>query len=201
MLVPTVPSFSTGDSSLLKLQQLSQCVAFLSDAQYFPMWHLYSYQHGAVLNIAATTYTDLFMNSCAFDTDQVWDINNPARANIRTQGYYVVEACAPFVSQSSLYGVQLGFRWTAGPYNPHYSSGTTVQFGYRTGEVAVDSSGNTNEVLCADDMCPVVCFPGDIITVQAYASVACWVDIGGPSSSIKGRFTCNFTGRWLRAGS
>jgi hypothetical protein len=198
MLIPTVPAFITGDSSLVKMQQLAQCVAFLTSAQRYPMWHIYEYVHSSVVPFSGSTWTSMIFGFCAFDSDQMWDNHNTARVTVRTQGYFVCEACLPFISGGSGYAAQAAFLWTAGPANPHFSAGTTLQFGLKSGSVLASSN---DEVLCIDDICPVVCYPGDFIAAQVWGSVAASINVGGPTSYFGGRNTANFTGRWLRTGS
>jgi hypothetical protein len=195
MQIPTVPAFVTGDTSVAKLRQLSQCVSFVSSAQSYPLWHLYR-DTTFTLTTGGTWYT-VPMNLAAFDSDRVGIAGG---ATIGTQGYYTCEACVPFQTIASATNAWAAFLWTAGTANPHYSSGTTIQFGLKSARTYAGI--NTNETLCPSDMCPVVCFPGDTIVVQANGgSSGMLVDLNSDLAATYGRFVCNFTGRWVRIGS
>ena len=195
MQIPTVPAFVTGDTSVAKLRQLSQCVSFVSNAQNYPVWHVYRNSlYG--LTTANTWYT-LAWPYVAFDSDRVAVYGG---ALIVTQGYYCCEACIPFQSQSSANNAQGQFLFTAGPSNPHYTSGTTIAFGYRFARII--GTAGTDEVMCLDDLCPAVCYPGDTLAVQAQGALANTnVDYNNPTGATAGRFVPNFTGRWVRIGS
>lgn len=197
MLIPAVPTFTAQDVSVQNLQQLSTCVAFLSCSQDFPLWHLYK---GPTLGqgFTATTYTGVTWPNVAIDTDHVVS-GTGANITINTTGYYVMEACIPFQTQASGYAVQALFVWTAGPSNPHFASGTTKQFGVRSGES--QAATGANEVICIDDICPVVCYIGDTLAVNVWASVGATIDSNVPVGATQGRCVCSFSGRWVRTGS
>lgn len=195
MQIPAVPAFVTGDTSVAKLRQLSQCVSFVTSAQSYPVWHFYR-DATFTLTTANTTYT-VPMNIAAFDSDRVGAAGG---VTIGTQGYYVCEACVPFQTLAAANTVYAAFLWTAGTANPHYSSGTTIPFGLRSGRAFAGTG--TNEVVCPSDICPVVCFPGDTIVVQATGGTnSTVVDMDTGNAATNGRFVCNFTGRWVRIGS
>jgi hypothetical protein len=195
MQIPTVPAFVTGDTSIAKLRQLSQCVSFVSSAQSYPVWHLY---RTATFSLAtANTWFTVPMTATAFDSDR---IGTGGGVTIATQGYYACEACVPFQTQSSVNNAWAAFLFTAGTANPHYSSGTTIQFGLKSGRAI--GSINMNETLSPSDFCPVVCFPGDTIVVQANGGLSPTViDNNTNATAVAGRFVCQFTGRWVRIGS
>lgn len=195
MQIPTVPAFVTGDTSITKLRQLSQCVSFVSCAQNYPLWHFYR-QSTYTLVTASQWYT-IPMTATAFDSDRV---GSTSGATIVTQGYYTCEGTVPFVSMSSANNGFAAFLWTAGAANPNYSTGTTIQFGLKSGRIITGTGAN--EVLSIADMCPAVCYPGDTIALQATGALAnTVVDCNNPTSVVAGRFNCNFTGRWVRIGS
>lgn len=195
MQIPTVPAFVTGDTSVAKLRQLSQCVSFVTSAQSYPVWHFY---RAATFSLTtANTWFTVPMNMAAFDSDRV---GTNGGATLGTQGYYVVEACVPFQTQSSANNAWAAFLWTAGPANPHFSSGTTNQFGLKSGRAI--GSINMDETLSISDFCPVVCYPGDSIVVQANGGLSpTTIDTNTNATAVQGRFVCNFTGRWVRIGS
>lgn len=195
MQIPTVPTFVNGDTSITKLRQLSQCVSFVTNAQSYPVWHLY--RHSTFSVTPANTWVTVPMTATAFDSDRV---GTGSGVTIVTQGYYTCEACVPFVSQASVNNGWAAFLWTAGPANANFSAGTTVQFGLKAGRII--AATGSDEVLSPADMCPVVCYPGDTIVVQANVAINNTViDVNNPTSAFAGRFTCNFTGRWVRVGS
>lgn len=195
MLIPTVPTFVTGDTSVTKLRQLSQCVSFVTCAQNYPVWHLYRLSTFTLTT--ANTWYSIPWTATAFDSDRV---GSTTGVTIVTQGYYTCEGCVPFVTQSSANNAWVAFLFTAGPSNPHYSSGSTIQFGLKSQRV-IGATG-ADEVLSPSDMCPAVCYPGDTIVLQANGGLSNTViDYNNPTSYTAGRFNCNFTGRWVRIGS
>lgn len=198
MQVPTVPTFVAGDISIAKIQQLSACVLWVSNAAYFPVWHLYK---GPTTGqgVSATTWTSVVFSNTAYDSDGVSTGGGGSSITIHTQGYYVVEACVPVQTLSTSFDFYAGFLWTAGDLNPHYAAGTTRQFGIRSGWSATGTG--MDETLCPSDVVPVVCYPDDTIAVQIYSAVGCTIDASTPASAVADRFTCNFTGRFVRTGS
>jgi hypothetical protein len=195
MLIPTVPAFVAGDISITKLQQLSQCVSFLTVASSFPVWHVY--RASGTQSVPATTWTSISFPATAIDSDGM--SSGSSAITVRTQGYYAMEACVPVKTQAAAFNMQVAILFTAGLANPHYTSGTTNRFGYRSG--LSWTAINFDESVCVDDVCPVVCYPGDTLAVQLYASVAVVTDANTCSSAVLGRFVTNFTGRWVRQGS
>lgn len=195
MQLPVIPSFTDGDYSMAKLRQLSQAVSFVSNAEKYPMWHFY---RTSLLTMAtANTWYTVPMDDIAFDSDRV---NVGGKVTIVTPGYYACEACLPFQTQATSNNAIGSFLFTAGVANPHYASGTQITFGLQFGR-SIDASG-MDEVISLDDLCPVVCFPGDTIVVQAQGAIANTViDVNNPTGATEGRFVPNFTGRWVRVGS
>ena len=195
MQIPVIPTFVDGDTSVAKLRQLSEAVSFVSNAEKFPMWHFYR-TSTFTMATAGTWYT-VPMNVTAFDSDRV---GSNGTVTIVTQGYYSCEACLPFQTQTVVNNAVGSFLFTAGVSNPHYSSGTQIVFGLKYGRMIAGTG--MDEAVTLDDLCPVVCFPGDTIAVQAQGGVANTViDINNPVGATEGRFVPNFTGRWVRVGS
>lgn len=196
MQLPTIPAFTQGESSVLHLAQLAQAAQFAAIADYFPLWRFYK---GAGENISANTWTTLLFGSIAIDTDQVW--NSGGWATVNTQGYYATEACVPFQNNGSANGdIQVRFLWTAGPNNPHYGSGSTQIYGGSSSSVP-SGSGGTTFAICTADHCPVVCYPGDNISVEVGVSSALTTDTLTNNSATLGWFTPSFGGRWVRMGA
>jgi hypothetical protein len=195
MILPTIPAFVTGETSLLHLQQLSSAIQFGTVASYYPVWRFYK---NATQAVAAGTLTTMAFGSIAVDTDTVWNANT---AMIVTQGYYECEACVPFQANSSgVNDLQLSLQFTAGPNNPHLSAGTTQRFGGAAGGSPSTTSG-VDMVLCCADICPVVCYPGDVISVVVYTYYASTTSQMTNLSPTAGWFPPQFSGRWIRTGT
>lgn len=197
MQIPTVPTFVAEDISVTKLQQLSNCVAFLTCANQFPIWHIYK-PPSNTQTVTSGVATVVTYSATAIDTDRV--SNGSGTITINTQGYYACEACVPMQTQTGAFAVQLCFTWTAGPGNPHYNSGTTKIFGPRSGWTI--AAGAQDETICIDDLCPVVCYPADTIAVTITANGSpSTIDSNNVNGAVQGRMACNFTGRFVRTGS
>lgn len=195
MQLPVIPAFVANETSIPHLQQLSAAVQFATVAQYYPMWRFYK---TATLNILASTLTTVAFGQVAIDTDGVW--SSPGSVVINTQGYYECEASVPFEGNSSgVNDLQLSMLFTAGPYNAHFSAGTTQRFGGAAGSAAVNSGPDW--VLCTADICPVVLYPGDQISVVAFTNFATTTNILVNLSTNSGWFPPQFSGRWIRTGS
>lgn len=196
MQLPTIPSFSAGESSIAHLQQLGAAVRFATVAQYYPMWRYYRTSAQAV---AAGSWVTVQFNAILIDTDNLSSGGNFG-ALIQTQGYYTCEACLPFLEEASgTNNCQGSFLWTAGPSNPNYTAGTTNRFG-GTAQSATSGTG-TDFVYNMADICPVVCYPGDSIVVQAFLLLATSVNYLSNATATSGWFCPQFTGRWIRTGS
>jgi hypothetical protein len=191
--VPTVPSFDDGDTSLLKLQQLSQAVSFLADCDIHPLWHFYN-SHASSLVNSDTWIEAGSATSVAWDNDGVQD---SGWAEIVTQGYYAVEACVPYESIGTSNDLYARFLYTAGS-NGTLDSGTTRPFGTAGGQAVQSSSQDT--VFCLSDIVPVCCYPGDVIEVQLYYTSDVTLNYNQNTNYVSGRFPFNFTGYWLREG-
>lgn len=193
--LPTVPTFTDGESSLAHLESLASAVSFLSSCDMRPMWHFYK---TATQSIASSTWTTVAYNYVAADSDGVYAGGTVGEATIVTQGYYVVEACAGALT-SAAQGFYTRFLWTAGTHNANYSSGTSLVFGQTGGET--NGQANQDAQLCFSAPCPYVCYPGDTIQAQVFSTGAISLAYNENVSYLKGRFAANFTGYWLRTGS
>ncbi len=196
MPLPTIPSFSTGDTDVSKLQQLSECARFITVATFRPYWRFYS--NTSTQSISATTWTQVQMPSVALDTDGTW--TSPGTVTIQTQGYYTCAANVTFKGAGSSFLPTILFKWTAGINNPNYSSGTTKYFGGHASTASASMTG-TDFALCIADECPVVCYYLDKITVMCYSSAACTIDYLTNTSRTAGWYAPEFSGRWIRTGS
>lgn len=192
--IPTVPSFTDGDSSETRLQQLSYAVGFLSQNDIRPTWHLYS--QATQGPITANAWVSVATGKTAFDSDGA--ASSPG-VTIKTQGHYAVEGCVPFVAFNSGAGCAIAFLVKAGSSNPHHSSGSSQLFGYKGG--AATNETGVDFTLVSSELCPWVCYPGDQIIVQAYTTVSVSIDYNTNASYRQGRFVTNYTGMWVREGS
>lgn len=197
--LPTVPGpFADGTApTLVQLQQLAGAVSFISDCDVRPTWHLYQTN---TQSLSASTWTNLGTaggNNVAFDSDGV--SSGSGVATIVTQGYYAVEACADIAVSSPAFTFLVAFLWKAGANNPHFTNGTTLRFGARGGNIVTDASANT--AYCASDICPNVCYPGDTIVPQVFASAAIGLKYNTNDAYNEGRFVANFTGYFISEGT
>lgn len=194
MQIPVSLSFGVNDTSVAKLQALSACVQFVSVYTSAPCWRYY---RTATLSIPATTFTQIPFTAVAADSDGHW--TSPGITTITTQGYYACEAMVPYEGTASTYVPQTIFQWTAGPSNPHYSSGTQQYFGGHSS--GTFGAAGTDYCQCISDKCPVVCFPGDTIVVKTWCSVAATLNYESNANGTSGWFAPSFSGRWVRTGS
>jgi hypothetical protein len=198
-VIPTVPQFVTGDTSITKLQQLSYAVSFIIDCDIRPTWHMYKKSTQA---IPGTTWTPIASGTIAYDCDGV-GAGTPMIADIVTTGYYAVEMCTQIVCTSANWKFFTSFLLTAGTSNPHYTSGTTLIFGVRQQMTTDSASYDTANV--SADITPWVCYPGDTIQPQVYVGTAMTMDYNQNETSgatgQQGRFSCNFTGYLVRTGT
>lgn len=192
--LPSIPTFLDDTApTMADLQALSYAVKFTSDMTVRPAWHFYK---TSTFALTASTWNSPQYSTVAYDNDGV---QSSGVAKIVTQGYYAVEACfdiGPTSSEITFLGT---FLWTAGPSNPHFTSGTTLQFGPRGG--GVNSENIADSALCITDICPNVCYPGDTIQPQVYVSAAATLQVNSNGSYHNGRFVANFTGCYVAMGS
>jgi hypothetical protein len=196
MQLPTIPTFVTGDTSLQKLQQLSQAVSMCSVASNYPLWRFYK---NITQVLTANAWNPVHCTVIAIDTDGVFTTADGS-ATIVTQGYYECEGCVPFAGQASSFLTQANFMFTAGPNNPHYTSGSQVFFGGVASWAGYTASG-VDAVVGTAGKCPYVCYPGDNLALRTYALGAMTINSGQNGSATAGWFTPQFSGRWIRSGS
>ena len=127
--LPTVPSFTNGDTSILKLQQLAQAVSFLVDCDTGgkPTGHIYK---GVTQALTAGSWSSQNLNQNAW-------LNDPTYVNpgitIQTQGYYTCEGHIGALYPSANFAFYIRLLLTAGTNNP-LGNGVTVPFGERGGQ-------------------------------------------------------------------
>lgn len=200
-VIPTVPTFSTGDHSLTNLENLASCVRFLvGDIR--PDWHLYK---TATQSITASTWTTLTFGSTAYDSEASGAGNtgictDGTGATIRTQGLYAVEACANFrgLATTGPY-CEMCFLMTGGGNNPNLSSGSTIRFGLRGNQGP--ASTTQEAAICIGDTTPICAYPLDTIRVQVQVNLATTVQPNNNTAYNEGRFAMSFTGHWTRVWS
>lgn len=170
------------------------------------MWHGYKTANSATLTI--NTWTTIGFVNVAYDSEDSGAHNagsgilttlGTGVATIRTQGIYAVETCLQFQATATPFYTQASFLLTAGANNPHLTTGSTLRFGLRGTETGPSASSQT--AVCIADVTPIACYPGDTITVQAMVATATVVTFNTNASFSQGRFSSNFTGHWLCAGT
>jgi hypothetical protein len=193
-VIPTVPTFVTGDTSLLKLQQLSYAVSFLTDQDVRPTWHFYK---TTTQSIPASTWTAVTSGTVAYDNDGVY---SNFSAQIVTTGYYVVEACLQIIDTATIFDFYTAFQIVAGANNPHHTSGTNSGFfGQRMS--ATSANTVTDNANCISDTCPWVLYPGDVVSPMIWVSAAATADHNTNNSYMQGRFATTFSGYLSRTGT
>jgi hypothetical protein len=191
--LPTVPSFTNGDTSILKLQQLAYAVSFLVDCDESlrPTAHIYK---NSTLALPATTNTSVPLGDNAWLNDPTYVAPNIV---IQTQGYYSLEAHIGTEFTASSRGTYVVFLLTAGVNNP-LGNGVTVLFGYRGGQAVSVSAQDTD--YCISALAPTCLYVGDAVTVQAYSTQATTINFNANTNYVSGRFVPNMTAIWIREG-
>ncbi len=193
--IPTVPTFVANDTSITKLQQLSYCASFLSVGTVTPMWHFHhSAQQGP---LTASTWTPVVYDTNDLDSDGVWTTNG--KVTFVTQGYYATEAAVQAECTATTFFLEASFWWYAGANNPNYVAGTQKIYGAQ-GTASYAATG-ADACVCINEICPVVCYPGDYVNVYVWANQAVTLNNNTPSGAVQGRFVPNFTGMFIRTGS
>ena len=195
MNIPTVPTFVTGETSLVNLQSLSAAVSMACVASSFPMWRYYK---TATQSLTANTWNQIAMGTSQVDTDGLW--TTPGFVTIKTQGYYECESCIPFTGSATPFLCEGAFLVTAGANNTHHTVGATLYFG-GFANWAKNSTAGIDAVYNMSGMCPWVLFPGDTISVQVYPLAATTLTNGTNGSNTSGWFPAQFSGKWISVGS
>jgi len=198
-VLPTVPQFVQGETSVANLNNLGYATDFLCDDNTRPVYK--AFKPFATTISTANTWTNVSGGNVAFDSDGqgTTGLSN-MDVNITTTGYYCCEAAASIKSFSTSYNFKIRFLFTAGAPNPVYATGTTIPFGQRaSGSLAVTG---TDTALCASDICPTVCYPGDTIAMQVYTSNTNMntLDFNNNAAFNQGRFVLSFSTYYLRVG-
>jgi hypothetical protein len=192
-VLPTVPTFVTNDTSLTRLQQLSAAVAFLSDLDIKPAFHVYK---TGTSSITLNTWTTVPGGTLAYDSDNFFSAGVNFNPTIQTQGYYAFEGLVPWLTGITGIAQRCAFLFTAGSSNPGFTAGTTVRFGMRGGSSTSTASNDT--VQCTADEAPMALYTGDRVAFQVWADTTTTLNNNNNLSYISGRFVPNYTGHWLR---
>lgn len=188
----TMPTFNAGDSTISKLQQLKYGVEYLIDCQVNPNWHFYK---TGTFSLTASTWNTPGYQTVAFDSDNT---QSSGSAVVATQGIYAVEGCAQVNTGTTSTLFKVGFLVTGGGNNPHLSTGSTLQFGQRGGDSAT-SQATTCSAGVAADLTPICLYPLDKVDLQVWiGSSSISVQNNNTTNYLFGRFSANFTGRWIR---
>jgi hypothetical protein len=191
--IPTVPAFVAGDTSITRLQQLSDAIAFLSDIDIRPMFKVYK---TATAAITANTWTTLPGGTQDYDNDGFFSSGVSFTPVIQTAGYYGFEGCVPLLTGTTAIGQRASFLLTAGANNPNLAAGGTSRFGLRGG-TSVSTTGNDTSQCCSDQA-TIPLYPGDTVAFQVFTDTAVSTNFNANASYISGRFVPYFTGFWLR---
>lgn len=191
-VLPTVPSFSAGDTSVTKLQQLSDAIGFLSDVDTRPLFHV---EKNSSMALVANTWTTLSGGTLVYDNDGFFSTGTSFAPTIRTQGYYTFEGSIPFLTGAGMH-IRVAMLFTAGASNPNFTAGATVRFGLRDGNTNAQASQDT--AICCSDQAPMGLYPSDTVALQCWSDTAVSTGFNTNTSYISGRLVPNFTGYWLR---
>jgi hypothetical protein len=191
--LPTVPAFVTGDTSITKLQQLSDAVGFLSDMDIRPTFRVYKTATAALTSGAWATLPG---GTLDYDNDGFFSAGVGFNPTIQTQGHYCFEACVPFLTGTTAIGQRISILLTAGANNPNLTVGTTRRFGMRGGN-SVSTTGN-DTATCMSDHSPFGLYPGDVVALQVFVDTNVSTSFNSNTSYISGRFVPSFNGYWIR---
>jgi hypothetical protein len=149
--------------------------------------------------VTAGAFTAVQFDHVAFDSDNTFLLSNHG-ANIVTQGYYKVEACVEVEILASKFNIVPAFAWSPSSNNPYFANGPLF-FGYRGIDSSVTGSAAGDNSVCISAITPYPMYPTDLLSVVLYVSATATVDINQNTSFTQGRFSTQFTGRWIREGT
>ena len=195
-VLPTVPTFVAGAPAIADLNNLSYAASFLIDHSVRPTWKFFT---TATQSLVANTLAVVQFNKIPYDSDGVYNASNNG-ANIVTQGYYEVEANVQLEAGANKDNFFLVFQMSTTSTNPHFAAGVQ-SFGYKGGALPQTSSAVADASYCISGITPFACYPADLIQVIAYSTAAHTIDFNQNTSFDQGRFSTQFTGRWVCEGS
>jgi hypothetical protein len=183
------PGFGdTGLKSIYELQSLSNTVAFLTNMDYAPSFHLF--------RTAAQTATGLMtFNQVSYDPA---GMSNGTGVTIPLAGIYHFKAVVPIATNAvASTFFEIFFQFKAGANNPNFAVNTTNNFGGRGSVGAVLAA--TDTVFSTASAAPMDLYPGDQITVQIFEPLGAQnTTFNNNSTPWQGRMVPSFMGKWIR---
>jgi hypothetical protein len=195
-VLPAVPTFAAGSPTIAQLTALSYGASFLIDHGVRPTWKFFKTTTQA---LTANTITVVQFNKVAYDCDSTYSGVNFG-ANIITQGYYEVEASIQVEATANSDNFTAAFQWSPTNTNPHFAAGVQ-SFGFKGSALSLTSSAVADNCYSIAGITPFPCYPGDLIQVAVFCTAAHTIDFNQNTSFDQGRFSTQFTGRWVRSGS
>lgn len=192
--LPTVPTFVDGDTSITKLQQISDAVSFLSDITTRPYFKVYK---TASVSLTINTWTTISFGTVDYDNDGFNSGSGPFAPVINTQGYYRFEGCVPLLTGATAISQRIAFLLTAGSNNPNLTVGSTLRFGLRGGNSVSTASNDTTQ--CSSEISPIGLYNGDSVALQVYVDTTVSTGFNANNSYISGRSILYFSGYWMRS--
>ena len=193
--IPTPPTFASNDSSLANLQALAACATFCAvvdpspaASSAMPFWRFYK---TITQTIPATTLTTVNMGTPAVDTDGVTDGHG---ALIVTRGLYDCTATVAVTPNATNNILRLYFKATTTSANtPHPS--TSVIWGTASKGAGTDTARQISHTI--NGTTPFAMYPGDEISVMAFAGGSLTTVTAGTYGGGTGNCTPSFTGRYV----
>jgi hypothetical protein len=195
-VLPAVPTFAAGSPTIAQLNALSYGASFLIDHGTRPTWKFFKTTTQAA---AANTLAVVQFNKVAYDCDSTYGAGNFG-ANIVTQGYYEVEASVQLEAGASSDTFVLAFQFSPTSTNPHFAAGVQ-SFGYKGCALPLTGSAVADACFSISAITPFPCYPADLIQVAIFTSAAHTIDFNQNTSFSQGRFSTQFTGRWVCSGT
>jgi hypothetical protein len=196
-VLPAVPTFVAGSPLIADLNSLSYAASFIIDHGVRPTWKFF--RGTSTQALTANTWTAVQYNKVAYDCDNTY-LGSNFGANIATQGYYEVEASVQLAAGTTPDIFDVSFKLSMTSSNPNFAAGPQ-QFGYKGSGLPQTGSAVADACFSTSAITTFPCYPGDLIAVLVYSSVAHTIDYNQNTSFDQGRFSTQFTGRWVRSGS
>ena len=195
-VLPNVPTFTAGSPAISDLNNLSYATSFLIDHGVRPTWKFFS---TATQAIVINTWTAVAFTHVAYDSDGVFVSANHG-ANIITQGYYEMEASVGVQAGANKDNFAIAFQWSPTSTNPHFSAGVTT-FGWYANAMSQTSAAAADDYYTTSAISPFPAYIGDLFQVIVFSTAAHTLSFNNNGSFDQGRFSTQFTGRWVRSGS
>jgi hypothetical protein len=195
-VLPVVPTFVPGSPAISDLNNLSYAASFLIDHGVRPTWKFFS---RATQSIGATAWTVVAFDHVAYDSDGTYSAINHG-ANIVTQGYYEMEASIGVQAGANKDNFAVAFQWSPTSGNPHFSAGVTT-FGWYGSAMSQTGSAAADDYYTTSAISPFPAYPGDLFQVLVWSAAAHTLSFNNNGSFDQGRFSTQFTGRWVHSGT